>query len=173
MAAEPERLIAQRTALLARCQAARETRRRRELFEAREAVLAAEAQRDAADQALLDGARERIEQLRAHYDGLRRATAGVGIEMVRHKEEELARAQVRREGKLKLAVTNVERALAAGELAEQAYALEAQRLRKREKLADRMRLAHRRALSEAEESAVEDELSDRTGSQAGQGPSRS
>jgi hypothetical protein len=170
MAAEAEQLKAKRTKLLARVQAAREQRRQREMLEAREAVVVAEQQRDEADQALLDGAQERIRELREYYDGLtkKKGVIGQGIQALRDKEQELAKAQQKREADLKAAQSAISSAKVHANQAAKVYAAESLKSRKRQSLAERSFKEFRRVQSEAEEAAVEDELQDRLSVKTGQ-----
>lgn len=162
MATDAERLTAKRTALLAKCQAAREQRRRSELFAARQTVAAAEHARDLADQAVVEAAGARIDQLRERYDKLAHHQVASGdMKTLRAAEERLASEQAIQEQRLKLAEKQVQDAEAIVRQVARIYAQEAQLTRKREQMAERAQKIFLNKQSAEEETALEEELGDR------------
>lgn len=163
MAAEVEQLKAHRTKLMARVQKAREQRSRREMLEAQDAVEEAQRQKEAAEQALVDGAQERIAELRAYYDGLKAKKGGIGnsIQALRDTEQALAKAQQQREVEVRSAVTAIGAAKAFARQAAAACAAQTLLSQKRDKLAERCFKEARMAESKAEEDKAEEESADR------------
>jgi hypothetical protein len=162
MAAESERLIAKRTAMLVRFQESRERRAQDAMMSARAAHAAAVDRRDKADQAVVQASQNRIDQLRAAYDALsKQETTGATIQSLRTKEELLTREITRMEAQLAQAELGIQRAEQFLNQATQAYNQEMMRTRRRKQLADDKRKIYRQVEGLLEETAVEEELGDR------------
>ncbi len=162
MAAEAEKLIAKRTALLARCQAAREQRRRREKTAAEDEQEAAKATRDEARSAADLAIETRKSGLRQKYAGLSdRPITLADMNILQGQVRGFARRQeeaVEQAGKMDTALVQADKKL---KLANKTYTIEAQRTRKREEFAERSRKNFDRKSAFLEESDIEEELSNK------------